>query len=223
MSAKGRGDAVGGPGEFYPTPGWCTRRLLEAWRPRHGLIVEPCAGVGSIIEELGDAAAESEILAIDINSAFSSRLAKSGRRVAVHTGDFRDDSRPEWVRAALEASTAVIGNPPFSLALDFIRHSMALCPEADIAFLLRMGIVETDERAKLFADLAPDVYHLPNRPSFNGRGTDASAYAWFVWPRDTRRRGTYQVLELTSREERARDARRSREIMKDFGSVREVD
>lgn len=32
----------------------------------------------------------------------------------------------------------------------------------------------------------PDIYVLPNRPSFSGKGTDSIEYAWFVWRKENK-------------------------------------
>jgi hypothetical protein len=48
----------------------------------------------------------------------------------------------------------------------------------------------------------PDVYVLPNRPSFTGGSTDSIEYAWFVWRTRAARSGTIRVLAETGREER---------------------
>ena len=81
--------------------------------------------------------------------------------------------------------TAVVTNPPYSLAEKFIRHARKLCPHADLVFLLRLAFLASAKRLPLWQDVGiPDVYVLPNRPSFTGGGTDSADYAWFVWRKD---------------------------------------
>lgn len=40
----------------------------------------------------------------------------------------------------------------------------------------------------------PDVYVLPQRPSFTGKGTDSTSYAWFVWTSAEKTEGKLQIL-----------------------------
>ena len=49
----------------------------------------------------------------------------------------------------------------------------------------------------------PDVYVLPNRPSFTGHGTDSCEYAWFVFGASRPKpRGLVRVLATTPKEQR---------------------
>lgn len=93
-----------------------------------------------------------------------------------------------------------ITNPPFRLALPFLRAWIGV-PDR-LAVLLRLNCLAGAARAEIMRHAAPDVYVLPNRPSFTGAGTDSIDYAWFVWSRDPRRRGSLRVLRPLSRAER---------------------
>ena len=98
----------------------------------------------------------------------------------------------------------IITNPPFSLAMEFIRRSL----KADTRFvvmLLRLNYVGSQDRHNFFTTCTPDIYVLPNRPSFKGTGdVDSIEYAWFVWDRSNlhRSRGHYEMLDLTPLEVR---------------------
>jgi len=48
--------------------------------------------------------------------------------------------------------------------------------------LLRLAFLESKKR-KPFWDKHPvtQLYVLSERPSFTNKGTDATAYAWFIW------------------------------------------
>jgi hypothetical protein len=73
--------------------------------------------------------------------------------------------------------------------------------------LLRLNYLEGVERAEFWRRCAPDVYVLPNRPSFHGGGTDATAYAWFrIRNRVPRGEGTVRVLApVPAAQRRAKD------------------
>lgn len=93
----------------------------------------------------------------------------------------------------------LITNPPFSLAIEFIEHSMRLFPGAYLAFLLRLNFLGAQARSAFWRRHAPDVYVMPKRPSFTPDGkTDSTEYAWFVWPggKHDRTAGRLEVLEV---------------------------
>lgn len=79
----------------------------------------------------------------------------------------------------------ICGNPPYSLAEAFIRHSYdLLAPGGVLIFLLRLAFLEGQQRgASLWHELPPShVGVLSRRPSFTDNGkTDATAYAFFRW------------------------------------------
>lgn len=84
----------------------------------------------------------------------------------------------------------VMGNPPYSLAEEFVRHSMKTLKEGGyVYFLLRLAFLESKKRYfGLFKEYKPKrVYVLSRRPSFfsskgdNRKTTDALSYAMFLW------------------------------------------
>jgi hypothetical protein len=92
------------------------------------------------------------------------------------------------------------------MAMQFIK---ALMPVADhLVFLLRLAFLCGEGRQGFMAAMPPDVYVLPNRPSFTGDGkVDSADYAWFHWPPERRRRnGRIHMLGVTP----LRDRKRSR-------------
>jgi hypothetical protein len=89
----------------------------------------------------------------------------------------------------------VIMNPPFSLGLSFVEYALSHTRRgATIVALLRLAFLEGQGRAELHRKHPSDVYVLPKRPSFTGKGTDSSAYGWFVW--GPGRGGRWQVLDI---------------------------
>jgi hypothetical protein len=48
--------------------------------------------------------------------------------------------------------------------------------------LLRLAFLESKRRFNFWQQYPVNkLYILSQRPSFTGKGTDATAYAWFVW------------------------------------------
>jgi hypothetical protein len=231
MSSKGRCAPVA-DAEFYPTPAWCTRRILEALPQLTDHVfnwLEPCCGDGAITNELNKLGAVATITASDIRDISSYSL---GADFVNSEYDFRKCG----------ASQIVITNPPFSLAPELIRHFLPRCDW--LILLLRASFKLGEWRHNM-----PDEYKLPERPEFlasekcigdgdttsvnGGKGcgwsrkvaltepklkqcpepacwgkvqrstSDSSEYSWFVWPPERNRSvGLTRVLPNTSLEER---------------------
>ena len=77
-------------------------------------------------------------------------------------------------------SDLIITNPPFSIALDFLQKSLK---EAEtVVYLLRLNFLGSQKRKEFWQKNPPThLFTLAKRPSFTGKGTDATEYAWFVW------------------------------------------
>jgi len=181
VSATNRG-AKRHPDDFYRTPAWCVHRLLDAVSLPYGLWLEPWAGDGAIIKAVNTwTATPPEWRANEM----SAKRAPKGARV----GDYRT-----WdVRGDV-----ILSNPPYREALECA--TWALEHATVVALLLRLNWLEGAKRAPWHHAHPASVYVLPNRPSFTGHGTDATAYAWFVWGLHTD--PTVRVLATTPRGER---------------------
>ena len=200
--------------EFFSTPSWVTRRLLDCVNPAEPMRrvtphsngdtlgyrkteqrwLEPCCGDGAISRVLADAIKQKpvlvELVSIDIHKSdsFSHRVADFFDLAAWHdngTFDF------------------CVMNPPFSQSLEFI--DVALKIARVVAALLPLDHLGSIKRCDRWAKRIPDVYVLPERPSFIESGKDyKSSFAWFVWPMWIRSRavGSLTYLAKTPIEER---------------------
>jgi hypothetical protein len=111
----------------------------------------------------------------------------------------------------------VATNPPYCHAEAFIRHTLAAClgPHGIAVFLLRLGFLESQARAALFAERPPcEVHVLTARPSFAHGRTDSTAYGLFFWrgaQADAQARaGGYRTTTLHWIENAAWEPRRGR-------------
>lgn len=181
MSATNRSGARR-PFDNYSTPEWCVKRLLEARELPMGTWLEPCAGDGAIAR------------AVPSDHVYWTTVELRAECAADYHGDF--------LTAEVERHFDVaITNPPYHLAEQFIVKCLEIADH--VVMLLRLNFLEGESRADFLRRYPPDVYVLPNRPSFTGKGTDATAYAWFYWPPERRREsGTIRVLASTPKEER---------------------
>lgn len=199
MSRAGvRGDRE--EGDAYYTPPWAVRAFLSAFHPHLGptdwlRVLEPSCGRGAVLRELVAAGISNErIWGVDIDVEAA---------IACRSAGFEYVACADYLTIPLARRfDLVIGNPPYSLAEEFIRRSLDLLKDSGrCAFLLRLNFLEGQKRAPWLRQHVPDVYVLPRRPSFYASGpkkgkTDGTAYAWMVWARAPRTTGTVQILDL---------------------------
>lgn len=198
MSATNRGGQRS-EADFYPTPAWCVHRLLEAVSLPGGTWLEPTAGQGAIIAAVNQVRSDVHWRAIELEPRFAPSIAANIGKRHVVTGDFLRVA-PSKIR---EPVSVVITNPPYSVAMPMIEHALTFGAD-HVVMLLRLNFIASAGRADFMRKHAPDVYVLPNRPSFSGKGTDSIEYAWFVWHGAKRRsKGSLTVLPLTPAEERS--------------------
>lgn len=185
MSATGRG-AKREPNDFYRTPAWCVRRILEA-RDFTSFVwwYEPCCGDGAIVSAVNDYY-QGERLAwqiADINGGAMEKLMPWVGRWSV---DRAQEFKPEG-----NGKGICITNPPYSEATEIARRLVEVCDR--VLLLLPLSFLGSRRRHAWLRANPPDLFVLPNRPSFTGAGTDASEYAWFTWPGN----GRLEILNLT--------------------------
>lgn len=177
MSSTGRA-GVRREGDFYATPEHCTEAVLpflpDVRIAQNAIIVDPGAGTGAITRPLcrrygGHAAA---ILAVEINPALAAEIDSADRVVVA-----------DYLTAELPPANLIVGNPPFSLAQEFVARSLLLAAPVGgtVAMLLRLSFIASKKRRDFHRSHPSDVYVLSSRPSFTGKGTDSCDYAWFVW------------------------------------------
>lgn len=205
MSSTGRGPRLGGPDDFFATPAWAVRRLLESWSPPGGVWLEPGAGNGAIIRAVNEVRQDVKWIAVELRPEEKGALAATGAVTICE--DFLSPTL--FKLSDLPDAPVVLGNPPFIFAQPFIDRSRQLCPRAEIMLLLRLNYVGSEDRAEFMRRCPPDLRTLPNRPAFVAPAkpgllgkTDSIEYAWFGWPPGQRTHGTFRVLASTSKEER---------------------
>lgn len=164
---KDRGD------DLYETPPEATLALLRAEILPHWLW-EPAAGRGAIVNVLREAG--HTVIASDlVNYGCPSHF---GRR------DFLMELK------APDGCEAIVTNPPFKLAEQFVAHALELCPR--VVMLLRLAFLESDRRRPIL-----DTGHLARVHVFRKRlpmmhrdewlgpkiHNSGMAFAWFAWDR----------------------------------------
>jgi hypothetical protein len=158
--------------DLYETPPEATQALLRAERlPRQ--IWEASCGRGAIVRVLRGAG--HEVLATDLADYGSPDQDLAGL-------DFMLQDRLPY-----DGIEAIVQNPPFGRANDFVRKSLELCPR--VYMLLRLQFLEgqrrTDildqlERVHVFSNRLPMLH----RDGWQGpKATNTQAFAWFCFYR----------------------------------------
>jgi hypothetical protein len=161
--------------DLYETPPCATLALLRAESLPHR-IWEPACGRGAIVNVLR--AAGHEIVASD--------LVDYGVPVTC-PGYLNVDFLAE--RRAPQGTEAIVTNPPFKLANEFVEHALDLCPR--VVMLLRLAFLESKRRTRILESGTLARVHifrkrLPmlHRDGWTGpKASSAMCFAWFVWER----------------------------------------
>jgi hypothetical protein len=157
--------------DLYETPAVAVKALLRVEELPHRLW-EPAAGRGAIVNALR--AAGHEVLASDL----------------VDYGDPTHFSRRDFLLEKLPTGCeAIVTNPPFKLAEEFVAHALDICPR--VIMLLRLAFLESARRTPILEGRGLTRIHvfrrrLPmmHRDQWTGpKANSGMAFAWFVWDR----------------------------------------
>lgn len=141
------------PYDYYPTPPWCYEKLPIDFS-KYKTALEPCCGDYRIAEFLEFVGVE-KVEALDI---------QYGEDFFAYEGHV----------------DLILTNPPYSIAEEFVIK--ALHHADTVVMLLRLNFLGAQKRYKFWIENEPDaLFVLSKRPSFTGKGTDSTEYAWFVW------------------------------------------
>ena len=162
--------------DLYQTPACATRALLANERITHTPIWEPACGRGAIVQVLQTAG----------YSVIGTDLLSYG------------EPRPpiDFLFEHLPFIGTIITNPPYSLADQFVRHALKICPR--VMMLLRLAFLEGQGRSDILDNaglIRVNVFRkrLPmmHREGWTGpKSSSATAFAWFVWDREQRGKPT---------------------------------
>ena len=180
MSATNRGSKRN-VADFYATPLDTVYALLDNYDGinENDVILESSAGNGNIIQALRNRGYKNRIDAIELRDTEKYNLIGLADNVEITNFLDLDPWHSRY--------NVIIGNPPYSLAQEFIDKSLELlAPGGRLIFLLRTNFLESQKRFTWWQDKIPDnLYVLHKRPSFTGKGTDATSYSWFIWEKSS--------------------------------------
>jgi hypothetical protein len=155
--------------DFIPTPAWATMALVEN-EAFFGEIWEPACGDGSMAQVLERTGCK--VVATDL---YDRGYGEIGH-------DFLQTTR---------AADNIVTNPPYNSAEGFVRSGIH-SSRKKLALLLRLAFLEGANRQRtIFSHHAPSrVWVFSERITFYPKGavkkgTGTTAYAWFVWDKET--------------------------------------
>ncbi|MBL4693555.1 MAG: hypothetical protein JKY92_09535 [Magnetovibrio sp.] len=155
--------------DFYPTPTWATRALLD-YETFSDDIWECACGDGAM----------SEVLKKYGNNVVSTDLHDRGYGTAGI--DFIKEPR---------LSDNIVTNPPYNLAGEFVIAGLQKS-QKKFALLLRLAFLEGIERnKKIFTPMPPSrIWVFSERITFYPKGAErkgsgTTAYAWFIWDKQS--------------------------------------
>src|SRR5262249_32693263 len=143
--------------------------------PLPRVVWEPSCGPGAIVRVLRDVG----------HRVYASDLVNYGCEDADHGVDFLME------RTVPYAAEAIVTNPPYKLAGEFVSHALDL-DVAKVVMLLRLQFLESERRGPILdTGRLARVYVFRNRlprmhrDGWNGpKATSRLAFAWFVFERD---------------------------------------
>lgn len=161
MMAGGNPDLGRHEDDFYPTPEDACRSALPLMIDFPDLIWEPACGDGALSRVLR--AGGYSVVESDVNPRVEGATRQS-------FFDFK-----------VAPARALVTNPPFELADQFIAHARTLGIEHMLLFL-KATFYHAKKRRRQFAEFRPAaIYPLTWRVDFTGQGRATMECSWFLW------------------------------------------
>lgn len=155
--------------DFFPTPEWATFALMDN-EAFEGRIWEPACGDGAM----------ARILASKGNEVIASDLYDRGF----------GESGIDFLTAEREVDN-IVTNPPYNSAEGFVKAGLRNA-KSKFVLLLRLAFLEGANRHRTIFSISPParIWIFSERITFypagaTRKGTGTTAYAWFVWDKNS--------------------------------------
>lgn len=160
--------------DFYPTPEWASHALVENEQFEGG-IWEPACGDGAMARVLRETGCS-----VEASDLYDRGFGETGI-------DFLTTSR---------TVANIVTNPPYNSAEGFVEAGLRQANNK-LCLLLRLAFLEGGNRQRTIFSATPPsrVWVFSERITFYpagavAKGTGTTAYAWFVWDKQTGGSGT---------------------------------
>lgn len=159
--------------DLYETPEVAVHALLaNEFVPN--CVWEPCCGPGAI----------ARVLRLSGRTVFASDIVNYDTKEQNGVTDFFKAT------SAPSEFDAIVTNPPFSKAEDFVAHGLALAPR--VIMLLRLAFLESERRRRILdtgnlvrVHVFRNRLPMMHRDGWEGpKASSGMAFAWFVFMRD---------------------------------------
>ena len=125
----------------------------------------------------------SNVLRAAGHEVIGSDLVDYGDPTHFYRRDFLMEHKPP------DGCEAIVTNPPYKLAEEFVQHAMDLCPR--VVMLLRLAFLESERRRDILENRGLARVHvfrnrLPmmHRDQWQGpKASSATPFAWYCWDR----------------------------------------
>lgn len=166
LGANNHSDVIREVNDYYATDPRAVEMLLEKEK-FNSIILEPSCGEGHI----------SRVLLDNGYAVKSSDLINRG------FGEVQDFFETD------EFNGDIITNPPYKMALDFVKHSLNIIPEGNkVAMFLKLQFLEGKARKEFYKNNPPKKIYVASgrlvcamNGDFEKYKSSAVAYAWFIW------------------------------------------
>lgn len=163
IAGRKRDDGI----DYYQTPIWATRALLER-EMFEGSILEPCCGAGAISKLL------SNCTSSDIRT---DKDVYEGKGIDIFS--YKNNSFDN-----------IITNPPYKYAQEIIEKSLEIARHK-VTMILKLCFLESERRYQMFKSTPLKiVYVFCKRVQMYPEGTEKPknsgtiAFAWYVWDKN---------------------------------------
>lgn len=169
MSATNRGTQTRDPEDFYRTPDECVETIWPHLQLGHAArIVDAGCGDGAILSVVARLGVRThKLTGVELNGGRAERArALEIPGAAIVCADYLTwgESQAIRYRGGPKPFDLAIGNPPYSLAMDFVQAPLKIADT--VAMLLRLPWLASQGRADWLRAHTPSVYVLPKRPEF---------------------------------------------------------
>lgn len=146
--------------DLYETPEWVTLALIPHIPKRIETVYEPAAGTGKMVAALKKAG--FYVVSSDIAMGF------------------------DFLKCREAAANAIITNPPYALAREFIITALdATMPDGFVAMLLRCDFDSTPTRRHIFGNCPQFAKKLVLTKRIrwfeDSKGSPSFNHAWYIW------------------------------------------